>query len=182
MLELMQLTNSLYLLSDPEQPDPIIRQAKMPLVADRIVKLSEIVLVRSAPSPGKLFLAPVPLTSGPLFLIAHSGFSQSSRKRAMELLRRPRLEGFWEPAMSASLAEAMWTREQELWKQAQSGDKYVSAEESEFGFVHDEIPLPYRVCSVRCHFSDKKRGALVTMVTQIEEQNGIAPVQRIIHW
>ena len=182
MLELIQLANSLYLLSDPEQPDPIIRQAKMPLVADRIVKLSEIVLVRSSPSPGRLFLAPGPLTSGPLFLIAHSGFSQSSRKRAMELLRRPRLEGFWEPAMSASLAEAMWTREQELWSQAQSGDKYVSAEEREFGFVHDEIPLSYRVCSVRCQFADKKREALVTIVTQIEEQNGIAPVQRIVHW
>ncbi|KAJ4264424.1 hypothetical protein NW762_005624 [Fusarium torreyae] len=181
-LELVQLTNSLYLLSDPEQPDPIIRQAKMPLIAERIVQLSEMVLTWTSPSPGKLFLAPVPLTSGPLFLIAHSGFSLSSRKRAMELLRRPRLEGFWEPAMSASLAEAMWKREHELWRQAQFGEKFVPAEESELGYVHEEIPLPYRVCSAKLEFSDKKREGLVTMMTQIEEENGIPAVQRIIHW
>ncbi|KAM0559821.1 hypothetical protein ACHAPJ_003769 [Fusarium lateritium] len=181
-LELIQLTNSLHLLSDPEQPDPIIRQANMPLVAERIVELSEMVLMRSSPSSGTLFLAPVPLTSGPLFLIAHSGFSLSSRKRAMELLRRPRLEGFWEPAMSASLAEAMWKREHELWRQAEFDDKFAPAEESEYGSVHEQIPLPYRVCSAKLEFSDKKREALVTMMTQIEEQNGIPPIPRTIHW
>ncbi|KAF4968685.1 hypothetical protein FSARC_3971 [Fusarium sarcochroum] len=182
IVELLQLTNSLYLLSDPEQPDPIIRQAKMPLVADRIVEISENILAWSSSSPGKLSLAPAPLTSGPLFLVATSGFSQSSRKRAMELLGRPRLEGFWEPAMSASLAEAMWMREEELWKLSQSNDKFAPAEESEFGCVHEEMPLPYRVCSAKLQFSNKKREALVTMMTQIEEENGIAPVQRTIHW
>lgn len=103
----------------------------------------------------------------------------------MELLRRPRLEGFWEPAMSASLAEAMWTREQEAqeaWRRSQVDDKYVPAEKSRFGCVDADMPLQFRVCSAKMEFSERKREAVVTMMTQMDERNGVLPVQKMIHW
>lgn len=181
ILELMQLTNSLYLFSDPERPDPIARRAEMPSIANRIVDLCEQVLTSNSPSTGKLAISPAPLTSGPLFLMVHSGFSLSSRQRAMELLRRPRLEGFWEPALSASLAEAMWQREKEaldIWRRAQG----APADGGEFGYVDVEMPLKFRVCSASMQFSEKKREAVVTLMTQIDEENGVPPVQKTIHW
>ncbi|KAF4450119.1 Transcriptional regulatory protein-like protein [Fusarium austroafricanum] len=185
ILELVQSTNSLYLLADPALPDPISRRAKMPLIADRIIDLSEKILASSSPSSGKLGLTPSTITSGSLSLVAQTGFSLQSRKRAMELLRRPRLEGFWEPALSASLAEAMWTREAELldlWKQVESGGECIPIEERPYGYVDEETPLQFRVCSVKLDFLDKKREAVVTLMTQMYEQNGIEPAQRTITW
>ncbi|KAF5025523.1 hypothetical protein F66182_2428 [Fusarium sp. NRRL 66182] len=185
ILELVQSTSSLYLLSDPERPDPVSRQAEMPLVASRIIELSEKALAWNSPSQERLSLSPTPLTSGSLFLVAHIGFSQSSRQRAVELLRRPRLEGFWEPALSASLAEAMWMREQEAlesWRQAEAGDEYVPAKKRMLGCVDAEMPLRFRVCSAKVQFSDRRREAVVTMMNHVDEKDGVPPVQRTIYW
>ncbi|TPX18728.1 uncharacterized protein E0L32_002585 [Thyridium curvatum] len=190
LLQLAQATNNLYLLADPEEPDPVARYKKMPGLARRIVELSE-QIVRSkglerVSASTKLGLSPDLVTSNPLFLVAHAGHSISTRARAYGLLKQPRLEGLWETPMMASLAKAMWTTEketQDAWQRSQPTSANVQMEaEVSSPYGSDNIALPFRVYSASLQFSDVKGEAIASMVTHMGQEQGTPPVKRVIHW
>ncbi|EWZ02901.1 hypothetical protein FOYG_02114 [Fusarium oxysporum NRRL 32931] len=190
MLELGQATCYLFLMTDPDEPDLIVRQEKMPAQYGRIIDLCEKLLesrqLLRSPTNGKLALSPDMLTMNPLFFAAQSGGSIATRKRAVELLRSRRLEGLWETSLNASLVEAMWIREQELYEESQRsklGEDYIPPEPEEEGkYGSVGLPLLFRVCSAQIEFTDTKREAVVNMVTWTELKNGDPPAQRVIHW
>jgi hypothetical protein len=50
----------------------------------------------------------------PLFIVAKTGYSDAVRLRAIELLRRPRLEGMWDSLQGAIFAETIMNREKAM--------------------------------------------------------------------
>ncbi|KAF4469015.1 C6 zinc finger domain-containing [Fusarium albosuccineum] len=190
MLELGQATCYLFLMTDPEEPDVAVRTAKMPARYERLIELCEKLLesrqLLRSPTTGKLALSPDMLTMNPLFFAAQGSCSIATRKRAIELLRSRRLEGLWETALNASIAEAMWIRERELYEESQRaelGEDYVPPELEEDGkYGSVGLPIQFRVCSSQVEFTDTKNEAILNMVTWTDLKNGDPPARRVIHW
>ncbi|UZP40288.1 hypothetical protein NXS19_008104 [Fusarium pseudograminearum] len=112
-----------------------------------------------------------------LFLVAHSGIGQSTRKRAITLLRRPRLESGWDSLISASLADAIMDREREAaWEyHVQQG---LAAEN--FG-QEEEIDPMFRIFNFTFAIAGK-RDARVIMRTWLEKLNDVAGQERVVRW
>ncbi|EEU35780.1 uncharacterized protein NECHADRAFT_44351 [Fusarium vanettenii 77-13-4] len=109
-LKLFQETSRFILLKDPDEPDLVRRHAELPAAAMRLVKLAEEILNLVGESCDKP-LVPSPPTSTPLFILAHSGITQETRRRAIELLKRPKMVGIWDTLLSARIGEAIMERE-----------------------------------------------------------------------
>ncbi|KAF5238975.1 hypothetical protein FAUST_5215 [Fusarium austroamericanum] len=106
-LHLFHNTNRLLLIQDPDEPDLEKRQRSLPLLLTSIVDLAEQIMNLDPQKTRRISY------THQLFLVAHSGTEQSTRKRAVTLLRRPRFEGGWDSLISASLADAIMNRERE---------------------------------------------------------------------
>lgn len=112
-LSLMQTTNRFLLRHDPDEPDGQARLETLPTLCDNIVKLATKIMnlekkhgcIRSGSSIAN------PTVLNPVAIVAKSGFCHATRKRAVQLLRRPRLEGVWDSLMVASFADAIVQRE-----------------------------------------------------------------------
>ena len=76
-------------------------------VAEEICSLEAALKMRCGQAP----LAPNPPLSAPLSIVAVVAPTNENRLRATELLRRPRLEGFFDGALVASVAEAIMKQE-----------------------------------------------------------------------
>ncbi|KAL2670274.1 hypothetical protein Neosp_014741 [[Neocosmospora] mangrovei] len=109
-LKLYQGTSRFILLKDPDESDLVRRHAGLPAAAMRLVKLAEEILNVGEESHDKP-LVPSPSTSTPLFILAHSGLTQETRRRAIELLKRPKMVGIWDTLLSARIGEAIMERE-----------------------------------------------------------------------
>ncbi|CAH0051402.1 unnamed protein product [Clonostachys solani] len=115
-IRIYQLANSLLLNTDPDIPNPVSRLRKLPVLCSTIVDLMEEVLDMEAHGygcgNGEYILPRLGLTN-PIRTLVQFGFGYDTRMRAISLLRRPRLEGFWDTLMSASILEALLDREME---------------------------------------------------------------------
>ncbi|RSL45789.1 hypothetical protein CEP54_014140 [Fusarium duplospermum] len=109
-LKLYQGTSRFILLKDPDEPDLVKRHAGLPAAVMRLVELAEEILNLGEESDGKRLL-PSPPTSTTLFILAHSGLTQESRRRAIELLKRPKMVGMWDTVLSARIGETIMERE-----------------------------------------------------------------------
>ncbi|CZS82995.1 unnamed protein product [Fusarium graminearum] len=170
-LRLFHDTNRLLLIQDPDEPDLEKRQRSLPLLFTSIVDLAEQIMNLDPQKTRRVSY------THQLFLVAHSGTEQSTRKRAATLLRRPRLEGGWDSLISASLADAIMDREREAaWEyNVQQG---LTAES--FG-QEGEIDPMFRIFNFTFAFAGK-REARVVMQTWHEKLNSVAGQERVVRW
>ncbi|KAL6918991.1 hypothetical protein FSST1_003017 [Fusarium sambucinum] len=171
-LHLFHNTNRLLLIQDPDEPDLEKRQHGLPLLFTSIVDLAEQIMNLDPQKTRRVSY------THQLFLVAHSGIGQSTRKRAVTLLRRPRLEGGWDSLISASLADAIMDREREAaWEyHVQQG---LTAES--FGQGEEEIDPMFRIFNFTFAFTGK-RAARVVMRTWHEKLNDVAGQERVVRW
>ncbi|KAH7140217.1 hypothetical protein B0J13DRAFT_477266 [Dactylonectria estremocensis] len=110
-LTLCHETSRLLLLKDPDEPDIVKRGAGLPAASIQILNLAEKILELNQDKDDKAFVPNAP-TSTPLFILAHSGFTQDIRRRAIALLKRPQMVGMWDTVMTARLGELIMDREE----------------------------------------------------------------------
>ncbi|KAI0182609.1 hypothetical protein EV127DRAFT_378483 [Xylaria flabelliformis] len=131
-LRLLLTTMRLLLLRNPDSPSQPITQPYIRSQFEDILCTAEKILQLDNIGDISSFI-PTPSTTQPLYMVAHSGFPQSLRRRAVILLRKyPRCDGVWDTAFSAALADLMMQREKECarCKESQGGeedDKEVEA-------------------------------------------------------
>jgi hypothetical protein len=171
-LRLFHNSNRLLFIQDPDEPDLDSRQHILPGLYTTIVDLAEQIMNLDPIKTRRVSY------TQQLFLVAHSGIGQSTRQRAIDLLRRPRLEGGWDSLISASLAEAIMDREKEAaWEyQVEQG---LDTETVEPG-GEDNNPM-FRIFNITFAFTGR-REAHVVLRTWREKLNDLAGRGRVIRW
>ncbi|KAF4498927.1 Transcriptional regulatory moc3 [Fusarium agapanthi] len=176
-LQLFQTANRLVLVQDPEEHDLHKRQNDLPALYKSIVDLAEQIMNLDPVKTRRISY------TQHLFLVAHSGIGQSTRRRAVTLLRRPRLEGGWDSLISASLAEAIMDREMEaaceyrLEQGLDAGTDGGEGEEGEEG--EEEVDPMLRIFNITFAFTGS-REARVVLRTWREKLDDVAGRSRVI--
>ncbi|KAI1034492.1 hypothetical protein LB504_004355 [Fusarium proliferatum] len=182
-LHLFQAANRLLLIQDPDDHEPIKREADLPALYSSIVDLVERIMNLDPAKTRRITY------TQHLFLVAHSGIGQSTRRRAVALLRRPRLEGGWDSLISASLAEAIMDREREAAWEYQMEQLLDAAttggQREEKGYVEEEereeVNPMFRIFNITFVFTGP-REARVVLRTWREKLEDIAGRTRAIRW
>ncbi|RGP63529.1 hypothetical protein FSPOR_8582 [Fusarium sporotrichioides] len=171
-LHLYHTSNRLLFIQDPDEPDLDNRQLGLPGLYTTVVDLAEKIMNLDPCKTRKVSY------TQQLFLVAHSGIGQSTRQRAVDLLRRPRLEGGWDSLISASLAEAIMDREREAaWEyKAEQGLNTETVETR----GEDSDPM-FRIFNITFAFTGG-REARVVLRTWWEKLNDVAGQARVIQW
>ncbi|CAG9990237.1 unnamed protein product [Clonostachys byssicola] len=129
-------TCRLLLHRDPDEQNPIKRLPVLKRLSESIVDLCEELMDLEAAGYGNgdgTYLIPSPPLTNPLSMVALLGFGLATRRRAVALLRRPRLEGVWDTQLSASIVEASMERQME------ARDEYYAAVEREGGTLPQPV-------------------------------------------
>ncbi|KAI1179597.1 hypothetical protein F4777DRAFT_436879 [Nemania sp. FL0916] len=158
-LQLLLVTVRLLLLRKPEKPGTLVDSSYMGTQFEEIVCLAQQVLQIDSDTASSI---PTPSAMQPLFLVAHSGFPQSIRRRAISLLRAyPRCAGVWDTAFAAALADMMMKHEKLV-----VGVKDSGPSESDRGLNDDEqvVGLLDRIYRYRVTFQ-AGRQAIIAMRT-----------------
>ncbi|KAI8711153.1 Zn(2)-C6 fungal-type domain-containing protein [Fusarium sp. LHS14.1] len=181
-LKLFQATSRLILLKDPDEPDLARRHAELPAAAMRLVNLAEEILNLGEESHDKP-LVPSPPTSTPLFILAHSGITQETRLRAIELLKRPKMVGIWDTLLSARIGEAIMERE----KSAAYEDQLRKVAEGTLApeMIEKDADSPadplHRIFNMTLVMEGRRR-ARISLRTWQDWIRGQAGEQRVIEW
>lgn len=181
-LKLYQGTSRFILLKDPDEPDLVKRQAGLPAAGMRLIELAEEILNLSGESHDKL-LVPSPPTSTPLFILAHSGLTQQIRRRAIKLLKRPKMVGMWDTVLSARIVEAIMERE----KSAAYEDQLRRVEEGTLApeMMDRDADSPveplHRIFNMTLVMEGRRRARL-SLRTWQDWIRGQAGEQRVIEW
>ncbi|KAL2208713.1 hypothetical protein CC79DRAFT_582197 [Sarocladium strictum] len=173
-LRYFHATNRLLLIEDPDEPDQIKRQHNLPALYTSIVDLAEEIM---SLDPDKT--RGVSYTQQ-LVLVAHSGIGQSTRRRAIALLKKPRLESGWDSLISASLAEAMMDREREAtweYQMEQGLDPETPGVEAD----EDEVDPMSRIFNITFTFTGS-REARAVLRTWREKINDVPGKPVMIRW
>lgn len=108
-LRIYQETARLVFHKDPLEPNPLRRLRLLPALCASIVARARRVLdmeaLGQALGDGSVAMPSPPLTN-PLAFVVQCGFGYSTRREALDLLARPRLDGIWDTLMSAALLRA----------------------------------------------------------------------------
>jgi hypothetical protein len=146
------------LYTDPDSATPI-GASGYAAIYDTAVNLSESVLQ----TPLDPRAPPMPTPTQPLFLVAHSGFPQRVRRRAVAVLRAyPRREGMWDTSFNAAVMELIMRREG-------SWDGDVTP------------AVTRRIHGLKIRF-DGIRRARVTVRTWEEWQAGLEGEEALVQW
>ncbi|KAH7166428.1 hypothetical protein EDB81DRAFT_755064 [Dactylonectria macrodidyma] len=178
-LTLYHETSRLLLLKDPDEPDKLKRCAGLPAASVRILSLAEELLELNQDRDDKAFV-PSSATSTPLFILAHSGFTQEIRRRAIELLKRPQMVGMWDSVMTAKLGEVIMEREES----AQYDDRFSKMEKgTPVPERNDELPVDplHRIFSMTFNKTGR-RTAAVSMRTWKEWMQGEPGRKLTLEW
>ncbi|VUC21179.1 unnamed protein product [Clonostachys rosea] len=135
-LRVYHLTCRLLLHRDPDEQNPIKRLPLLKRLCETIVNLCEELIDLEVAGYGNgdgTYLIPSPPLTNPLSMVASLGFGLATRRRAVALLRRPRLEGVWDTQLSASMIEASMERQME------SRNEYYAALEREGGTLPQPV-------------------------------------------
>ncbi|KPM42384.1 hypothetical protein AK830_g4179 [Neonectria ditissima] len=184
-LKLYLETNRFIILKDPEEPDMSKRRASLPEIGERIVDIAEKVLDITEASRGtsdKLYM-PNPPTANPLLVVAHSGLTQASRRRAVKLLNRPQMVGTWDSLLSARLAEAMMQREEtaaydDWMRRVGEGELLLGAEERD---ENAPVQPMHRIISMTVSLTGRRK-ATISLKTWQEWMEGKLGQQSAIEW
>lgn len=181
-LKLYQGTSRFILLKDPDEPDLVKRHAGLPAAGMKLVELAEEILNLDGESHDKS-LVPSPPTSTPLFILAHSGLTQEIRRRAIDLLKRPKMVGMWDTVLSARIVEAMMERE----KSAAYEDQFQRVVEGTLApeMMKRDADLPvdplHRIFNMTLVMEGRRR-ARISLRTWQDWIRGRAGEQRVIEW
>ncbi|KAJ3529528.1 hypothetical protein NM208_g9718 [Fusarium decemcellulare] len=109
----LQSTNRLLLIEDPDIPNPDKRIASLPTLCKKIVDMAEEVFGLESTVGCLRTEEPIcaPTIVNPLIAVVKWGFGRENRQRARRLLDLPRLEGLWDFRMVAHMSDAMLERE-----------------------------------------------------------------------
>ncbi|WAO97384.1 Zn(2)-C6 fungal-type domain-containing protein [Fusarium falciforme] len=181
-LKLYQGTNRFILLKDPDEPDLVKRHEGLPAAGMRLAELAEEILNLGGESHDKP-LVPSPPTSTPLFILAHSGLTQEIRRRAIKLLKRPKMVGMWDTVLSARIGEAIMERE----KSAAYEDQLRRVEEGTLALEMMERDADSPVKPLHRIFNmtlviEGKRRARLSLRTWQDWIRGQAGEQRVTEW
>ncbi|KAH7304172.1 hypothetical protein B0I35DRAFT_401502 [Stachybotrys elegans] len=171
-VRLFHTTNRILLIQDPDEHDLVQRQRGLPALFASVVDLAEqIIDLDPIKTLGVTY-------TQPLFLVAHSGIGRSIRRRAVALLRRPRLEDGWDSLISARLAEAIMDREMEAaWEYEM--EQGLSA--GKVGGQEEDVDPMFRIYNLTFSFTGSREGRTV-LRTWREKLNNIAGKEKIICW
>ncbi|KEY72677.1 hypothetical protein S7711_10223, partial [Stachybotrys chartarum IBT 7711] len=169
-LRLMHATNRFMLREDPDTPDEVKRSQTLPALCVQIVDLAEEMMSLERTYGCKRSGDSIPNSTvmNPLYTVARSGFGAETRQRAMKLLRCPRVEGLWDSAMAASLANAVMLREktasQEYWKREEMKgiciDDYTPRGWKAEAAGQDSIHPLARLCNSTMSFGKGRRASI----------------------
>ncbi|KAI8625426.1 hypothetical protein F5Y19DRAFT_449987 [Xylariaceae sp. FL1651] len=181
-LQLLVTTTRLLLFRNPDSPDQQVSTAYLCTQYEEIVTISERILQLNS---DRTSFIPSPSPTQPLFLVAHSGFPQSIRRRAISLLRaHPRCDGLWDTNFSAALAEMIMEHEKIAARRRISAGTLggVAAPQSddadsEYGVVNTLD----RIYSYKVLFQ-KGRHAKVSMRTWKDFLDGLPATQSLLTW
>ncbi|KAH7166644.1 C6 zinc finger domain-containing protein [Fusarium sp. MPI-SDFR-AT-0072] len=174
-LRLFQAANRLLLIQDPDEHDLVKRQDDLPALYSSIVDLAERIMNLDPVKTRRVSY------TQHLFLVAHSGIGQSTRRRAVALLRRPRLEGGWDSLISASLAEAIMDREREAAWEYRMEQGLDAATMGVEGKEEEYVDPMFRIFSITFVFTGQ-REARTVLRTWREKLNDVAGRTRVIRW
>ncbi|CAH0025764.1 unnamed protein product [Clonostachys rhizophaga] len=175
---------------DPHEPNPFKRLRLLPGLCESIVNRAEHVLLMEAAGIGRgdgSVLIPSPALTNPLAFVVQCGFGYATRRRALNLLYQPRLDGIWDTVMSASLMQAALDLELSTSKAywARKAAKGIALKPIAIGTGVEEIetgahPLFRLFAAV---YGDKtQRGARVALRTWQEWIDGEPGRWVDIHW
>ena len=118
--KLTHVTTSPLLLRDFVNLNPVQRSQILAGNYKSIVEVAERILEQDTAN-AQVF-TPSVCTTRSLYLVAQSGFPQSTRKRAVELLHKyPRREGLWDSQFAAAMAELVINREEDAGEDGETG-------------------------------------------------------------
>lgn len=171
-VRLFHTTNRILLIQDPDEHDLVQRQRGLPALFASVVDLAEQIMdLDPIKTLGVTY-------TQQLFLVAHSGIGQSIRRRAVALLRRPRLEDGWDSLISARLAEAIMDREMEAaWEYGM--EQGLSA--GKVGEQEEDVDPMFRIYNLTFSFTGRREGRTV-LRTWREKLNNIAGKEKRICW
>ncbi|EEY15328.1 C6 zinc finger domain-containing protein [Verticillium alfalfae VaMs.102] len=176
-LSLALAATRLIFVGDPELPDQSKRDEDLPRQYEYIVNLAERILKpdhRQHPP-----FAKSGTMQSALFAVAYMGKPQSVRRRAVQLMTQyPRQQGINNSLESASIANVIMAREQELLRRELVGLNGTSAT----GEVEDlEVPPLKRLFNYTIEYVGA-RSAIVKLHTWEEHTEGRPGEERTIHW
>ncbi|KAH6953613.1 hypothetical protein DER45DRAFT_528184 [Fusarium avenaceum] len=171
-LRLFYNSNRLLFIQDPDEPDSNKRHLALPSLYATVVDLAEQIMNLDPTKTRRVSY------TQQLFLVAHSGIGQSTRQRAVDLLRRPRMEGGWDSLISASLAEAIVDREKEAaWEYKLKHGLDIETVET----GGDDSDPMFRIYNITFAFTGA-REARVVLRTWWEKLNDFAGRAIAIQW
>ncbi|RMJ19122.1 hypothetical protein CDV36_001175 [Fusarium kuroshium] len=181
-LKLYQETSRFILLKDPDEPDLVKRHAGLTAAGMKLLELAEEILNLGEESHNKP-LVPSPPTSTPLFILAHSGLTQEIRRRAIKLLKRPKMVGMWDTVLSARIGEAMMEREksaayEDQLKRVEEGTLAPEMMERDANSLVDPLHRIFNMTLVM----EGRRRARLSLRTWQDWIRGQAGEQRVIEW
>ncbi|KAI1747219.1 hypothetical protein F4782DRAFT_448188 [Xylaria castorea] len=175
-LRLLLATIRLLLLRNPDKPEQPIIRSYLCAQFQEIVRIAQQVLQTD---DDRASFIPTPHMTQSLFLVAHSGFPQSIRRRAISLLRAyPRCAGVWDTMFSAALADMMMKQEKLV-----LGEKVMTPGREEEDLDDDEevVNLLYRVYRYRISFQGGRR-AVVAMHTWRDFLGDLPETSILLTW
>lgn len=178
-LRLLLTTMRLLLLRNPDTPSEPITQSYIRLQFEAILSTAEKILQIDNASSTSTFI-PTPSTTQPLYVVAHSAFPQSLRRRAVSLLRQyPRCDGVWDTSFSAALADLTMRQER---APATSGE---GMEDGDFPSGHDdddrEVETLDRIYRYRVIFQGVRTAVIVSR-TWREFLAGLPEKRTLLKW
>lgn len=145
------------LIGDPDSNDAVARYRSLPDICAQIVESAQhIIDIESKLKADGVSMPAIPGLATPLFIVAFSGFSWPIRRRALSLLRVPRLDGLWDSLMGASMAEAAINREREAASVAEALGHHVTMPYAKLGDTEQEIATMYRIYKIYADFTGKR--------------------------
>ncbi|KAI0521241.1 hypothetical protein F5B22DRAFT_596276 [Xylaria bambusicola] len=177
-LRLFLTTMRLLLLCNPDTPSQPITQHYLRLQFEDILSTGEKILQLGQISNTSSTI-PTPSTTQPLYMVAHSGFPQSLRQRAVLLLRKyPRCDGLWDTSFSAALADLMMRQERAsaMCKEV-SGEGQVRSEDEDDG----EVEVLDRVYNYKVVFQGV-RTAVIESRTWRDFLAGASAKRNLLTW
>lgn len=170
------------LIGDPDSDDVLARYRSLPVICGAIVDGAQrIIDIETRLKADGVSMPPVPGLATPLFTVAFAGFSWPVRRRALALLRVPRLDGLWDTLMAAALAQATIEREKEAVMEGRACGLPVTMRSAVPDDPEEETATMFRVYKIYADFTGKREMRL-RLRTWGEVINGEYGRESMVYW
>lgn len=170
------------MVGDPNSSDVLARYRSLPVICTEIVDgAQQIFDIETKLKAQGVPMPPIPSLATPLFVVAFSGFSWPVRRRALTLLRAPRMDGLWDSLMAAGLAEATMEREKEAVEEGRARGLKVTMRPASLDDTEEETATLFRVYKMYVDFTGKREMRL-RLRTWGEFINGEYGRDSIVYW